>query len=268
MGHAGTLDPMATGLLIIGVEKATRLLGYLALSDKAYEATIRLGISTITDDAEGEVATAVGVVGLVEAEIETAMAELRGEIFQVPAAVSAIKVGGVRSYKRVRAGESVALSERAVSIRRFDALDRKELRVDGVACVDLRVLVECSSGTYVRALAADLGGALGGGAHLRNLRRTAIGSFELAEARPPEAVTTLLSPAEALRDYPAVTVGDGAAAELSRSGRLLGGSTGPDPTFDGPLRVLDGSGRLLAVAERRDGHLRPVVVLPPPAPAG
>ena len=183
VGHAGTLDPMATGLLIIGVEKATRLLGYLALSDKAYEATIRLGISTITDDAEGEVVTAVGAADLEEAEIEAAMAELRGDILQVPAAVSAIKVGGVRSYKRVRAGESVALSERAVSIRRFDALDRKELQVDGVACVDLKVLVECSSGTYVRALARDLGAALGVGGHLTTLRRTRVGTFTLDEAQ-------------------------------------------------------------------------------------
>lgn len=226
VGHAGTLDPMATGLLIIGVEKATRLLGYLALSDKAYEATIRLGISTITDDAEGEVVTAVGAPDLDEAETEAAMAELRGDILQVPAAVSAIKVGGVRSYKRVRAGESVALSERAVSIRRFDALDRKELQVDGVACVDLKVLVECSSGTYVRALARDLGAALGVGGHLTTLRRTRVGTFTLDEAQ------TLDEAERQLRTMPldrvvhtsfATLIVTEAQAALVRHGRRLEG---------------------------------------------
>ncbi|HJY46574.1 MAG TPA: tRNA pseudouridine(55) synthase TruB, partial [Propionibacteriaceae bacterium] len=151
VGHAGTLDPMATGVLIVGVEKATRLLGYLALSDKAYEATIRLGIGTITDDAEGEVITTMGAADLDEAEIEAAMARLRGDILQVPAAVSAIKIDGVRSYRRVRAGQSVELSERPVTIRRFELLGRRELDVDGLSCVDLVVVVECSSGTYVRA---------------------------------------------------------------------------------------------------------------------
>ena len=179
VGHAGTLDPMATGVLIVGVEKATRLLGYLALSDKVYEATIRLGIGTITDDAEGEVVTAAGAADLDEAEIEAAMAKLRGDILQVPAAVSAIKINGVRSYRRVRAGQSVELSERPVTIRRFDLLGRRELQVDGVACVDLRVVVECSSGTYIRALARDLGAALGVGGHLIALRRTRVGPFTL-----------------------------------------------------------------------------------------
>ena len=157
VGHAGTLDPMATGVLIVGVEKATRLLGYLALSDKVYEATIRLGIGTITDDAEGEVVMTAGAADLGEAEIEAAMARLRGDILQVPAAVSAIKINGVRSYRRVRAGQPVELSERPVTIRRFDLLGRRELEVDGVDCVDLSVVVECSSGTYIRALARDLG---------------------------------------------------------------------------------------------------------------
>ena len=130
VGHAGTLDPMATGVLIVGIEKATRLLGYLALSDKVYEATIRLGIGTITDDAEGEVVTTAGAADLDEAEIEAAMAKLRGDILQVPAAVSAIKINGVRSYRRVRAGQSVELSERPVTIRRFDLLGRRELEVE------------------------------------------------------------------------------------------------------------------------------------------
>jgi tRNA pseudouridine55 synthase len=160
VGHAGTLDPMATGVLIVGVEKATRLLGYLALSDKVYEATIRLGIGTITDDAEGEVIATVGAADLDNAEIEAAMAKLRGDILQVPAAVSAIKINGVRSYRRVRAGESVELSERPVTIRSFELLGRRAIELDGVGCVDLSVVVECSSRTYIRALARDLGAAL------------------------------------------------------------------------------------------------------------
>jgi tRNA pseudouridine55 synthase len=246
VGHAGTLDPMATGLLIIGVEKATRLLGYLALSDKAYEATIRLGISTITDDAEGEVVTAVGVVGLGEAEIEAAMAELRGEIFQVPAAVSAIKINGVRSYKRVRAGESVALSERAVSIRRFDALDRKELQVVGVACVDLKVLVECSSGTYVRALARDLGAALGVGGHLTTLRRTRVGTFTLDEAQTLDEAERQLRtlPLERVvhSSFAALTVTE-AQARYIRNGRRLAGVILPDST----TALLDPTGAFLAL---------------------
>ena len=125
VGHAGTLDPMATGVLVVGVEKATRLLGYLALSDKVYEATIRLGIGTITDDAEGEVVTTTGAADLGEADIEGAMVKLRGDILQVPAAVSAIKINGVRSYRRVRAGQTVELSERPVTIRRFELLGRR-----------------------------------------------------------------------------------------------------------------------------------------------
>jgi tRNA pseudouridine55 synthase len=186
VGHAGTLDPMATGVLLVGLEKATRLLGYLALSDKAYEATIRLGIGTITDDAEGEVITTASAAGLDNAEIEAAMAKLRGDILQVPAAVSAIKIDGVRSYRRVRAGESVELPERLVTIRRFELLGRRGVEVDGVGCIDLSVAVECSSGTYIRALARDMGAALGVGGHLTTLRRTRVGAFTLDEAQTLE----------------------------------------------------------------------------------
>jgi tRNA pseudouridine55 synthase len=186
VGHAGTLDPMATGVLIIGVEKATRLLGYLALEDKAYEATIRLGIATVTDDADGKAITAEGAADLGEAEIEAAMDDLRGDIFQVPAAVSAIKISGVRSYRRVRAGQSVELAARPVTVRRFDALDQQGVEVDTVSCIDLKVIVECSSGTYVRALARDLGAALGVGGYLARLRRTRVGTFTLDDAQTLE----------------------------------------------------------------------------------
>jgi tRNA pseudouridine55 synthase len=181
VGHAGTLDPMATGVLIIGIGRATRLLGYLTLSDKSYEATIRLGISTITDDAEGEVIAAGGAAGLADAEIEGAMAKLRGDILQVPSAVSAIKINGIRSYRRVRAGQTVELPERPVTIGKFDLLRRRRLLANGVPCIDLDVVVECSSGTYVRALARDLGAVLGVTGHLTTLRRTRVGPFGIGE---------------------------------------------------------------------------------------
>src|SRR5688500_15621892 len=150
VGHAGTLDPMATGVLIVGVEKATRLLGYLALSDKAYEATIRLGISTITDDAEGEViATVGGAADLDDADIEAAMAKLRGDILQVPAAVSAIKINGVRSYRRVRDGEAVELSERPAGIRTFDLFGRLDMQGDGGGGVDVRAVAGRTAGASI-----------------------------------------------------------------------------------------------------------------------
>jgi tRNA pseudouridine55 synthase len=233
VGHAGTLDPMATGLLIIGVEKATRLLGYLALSDKVYEATIRLGIATITDDAEGEVVTAVGAAGLGEAEIEAAMAELRGDILQVPAAVSAIKINGVRSYRRVRAGQSVELSERPVTIRRFDLRDHRELEAAGVICVDLGVVVECSSGTYIRALARDLGAALGVGGHLTTLRRTRVGAFTLDTAQTLEEAERGLRimPLDRVvrSSFPTLTVNETQAGQI-RNGRRLAGVILPEGT--------------------------------------
>jgi tRNA pseudouridine55 synthase len=246
VGHAGTLDPMATGVLVVGVEKATRLLGYLALSDKVYEATIRLGIGTITDDAEGEVVTAVGAGDLGEANIEAAMAKLRGDILQVPAAVSAIKIDGVRSYRRVRAGQAVELSERPVTIRRFDLLGRRELEVDGVACVDLSVVIECSSGTYVRALARDLGAALGEGGHLAALRRTRVGAFTLDKAQTLEEAEGGLSimPLDRVvrTSFPTATVSE-TQAGLIRNGRRLAGVIFPD----GTSALLDEAGHFLAL---------------------
>ena len=246
VGHAGTLDPMATGVLIVGVEKATRLLGYLTLSDKVYEATIRLGIGTITDDAEGEVVTTTGATDLDEAEIEAAMARLRGDILQVPAAVSAIKINGVRSYRRVRAGESVELSERPVTIRRFDLLGRRGLEVDGVGCVDLSVVVECSSGTYVRALARDLGAALGVGGHLTSLRRTRVGAFTLDEAQTLEEAERRLRimPLDRVvrSSFPTLTVNETQADQI-RNGRRLADVILPDAT----TALLDEAGHFLAL---------------------
>jgi tRNA pseudouridine55 synthase len=246
VGHAGTLDPLATGVLVLGIDKATRLLGYLASSDKTYEATIRLGIATITDDAEGEVVTAGGAADIDQVQIEAAMGGLRGDILQVPAAVSAIKINGIRAYRRVRDGQSVELAERPVSIGRFDALDRKELQVDGVACIDLNVLVECSSGTYVRALARDLGASLGVGGHLTTLRRTRVGTFTLDAAQTLDEAERQLSimPMDraARASFATLTVTEAQAGYI-RNGRKLAGVILPNH----PTALLDPEGAFLAL---------------------
>jgi tRNA pseudouridine55 synthase len=153
VGHAGTLDPMATGVLVLGIGRATRLLGHLALTDKAYDATIRLGATTVTDDAEGELVEQRDAAAVTDDQLAAAMTALTGELQQVPSSVSAVKVDGVRSYARVRAGQSVELAARAVTVSRFELRERRGN--------DLDVTVECTSGTYVRALARDLGAALG-----------------------------------------------------------------------------------------------------------
>ncbi|MCW2569085.1 MAG: tRNA pseudouridine synthase [Mycobacterium sp.] len=178
VGHAGTLDPMATGILILGIGRATRLLGHLALTDKTYLATIRLGATTVTDDAEGDFLVTTDAGNVTDEQIAAAIADLTGDIEQIPSSVSAIKVDGVRSYAKVRAGQEVDLAARPVTVSRFALLER---RGD-----DLDVEVDCSTGTYVRALARDLGQALQVGAHLTALRRTRVGSFDLASARSLE----------------------------------------------------------------------------------
>ncbi|MGW2220149.1 tRNA pseudouridine(55) synthase TruB, partial [Nonomuraea sp. NPDC001684] len=179
VGHAGTLDPMATGVLVIGVEKATRLLGHLALTEKVYEATIRLGVSTNTDDAEGETVATASAAEVGAAEVHKGVEALTGAIMQVPPQVSAIKVNGQRAYKMARAGEEVALAARPVTVYGFDVLD---IRAAGDV-VDVDAVVTCSSGTYIRALARDLGAALGVGGHLTSLRRTRVGPYDLSLAR-------------------------------------------------------------------------------------
>lgn len=183
VGHAGTLDPMATGVLVIGIGRATRLLGHLTLAHKSYRATIRLGLATLTDDAEGEVTARPGAVDIAPQTIDAELAELTGEIMQVPSTVSAIKVDGKRSYARVRSGESVELAARPVTVTRFELISRHDASVDGVPVVDLDVEVDCSSGTYIRALARDLGTAVGSAGHLTVLRRTTVGPFGVDRAR-------------------------------------------------------------------------------------
>jgi tRNA pseudouridine55 synthase len=256
VGHSGTLDPGASGLLLLGVGRVTRLLRFLTALGKSYEGELVLGTETTTLDAAGEVSARHDMAGVTLAEVRTAAAGFVGDILQVPPMVSALKVGGRRLHELARAGIEVERVPRPITIGRIDVESTDDPVVFTLA-------VDCSSGTYIRTLAADLGQALGGGAHLRNLRRTAIGTFTLREARPPEAVSGLLSPAEALRDYPSVTLDDEGAAVLARSGRLVVPDAAAQAQAQGPFRVLDGSGRLLAVAEERDGRLRPAVVLPP-----
>jgi tRNA pseudouridine55 synthase len=186
VGHAGTLDPMATGVLVLGVNKATRLLTFLVGCDKTYTATIRLGQSSITDDAEGEVTASTPADGVTAGALRRAVLALTGDIDQVPSAVSAIKVNGERSYARVRAGEDVELPARPVTVHRFEVLATRRAEADGLPVLDVDVEVEVSSGTYVRALARDLGAALGVGGHLTALRRTRVGSFTLEQAHTLE----------------------------------------------------------------------------------
>lgn len=178
VGHAGTLDPMATGVLVLGIERATKILGLLTATSKSYSATIRLGQATSTEDAEGELLQSVSAVQVTDQAIEAALARLRGDISQVPSTVSAIKIGGRRSYQLAREGQAVELAARPVRIDRFQVLAAR--RTEGL--IDLDVEVDCSSGTYIRALARDLGDALGVGGHLTSLRRTRVGRFDLSHA--------------------------------------------------------------------------------------
>lgn len=263
VGHAGTLDPMATGVLLVGVNKATRLLTYLVGCDKEYTATVRLGIATTTEDAEGEVTHAPGAVGLSDDAIADAVRTLTGRLEQVPSSVSAIKVDGRRSYERVRAGEAVALAARPVDVTVFEVLDRRDIttEVPGTASapipvVDLDVRVVVSAGTYVRALARDLGAALGCEGHLTALRRTRVGDFRVADATsldrlararedapPGESGLPIVSLADA-----AVTVMPRRDLEAIEAGKLvLGQSITPSGHGGHTAAVHDGT--LIAILE-------------------
>ena len=260
VGHAGTLDPMATGVLVVGINRATRLLGHLTLTAKSYAATIRLGISTVSDDVDGDVTEARGVPALSAEQLEAALGSFRGDIQQVPAAVSAIKVDGVRSYARVRAGQPVTVAARPVRIDRLDLAARRDLVVDGISVVDLDVLVECSSGTYVRALARDLGALLGTGGHLTALRRLRVGPFDLAEAQTLEQAEddlALIGPSQvARRCFATVTVNDDQAAAVRVGRRLTGLRLPAEPTA-----LLTADDEFLALY-RTDGEgARPEAVL-------
>ena len=254
VGHAGTLDPMATGVLVLGVGRATRLLGYLTADDKAYQATIRLGQKTVTDDAEGEVVAEASCAALDEGAVRAAVSALTGEIDQVPSAVSAVKIDGKRSYARVRAGEDVQLPARRVRVDRFDVTAFRRPSPDRI---DLDVSVLCSSGTYVRALARDVGSALGVGGHLTALRRTRSGGIDLSMSRTLEELAESYAPvplADAVRSsFPARVVGPDLATAV-RHGRPL-----PLGEETGPTGVFDEDGTVLALMEPRDGRLRVAV---------
>jgi tRNA pseudouridine55 synthase len=256
VGHAGTLDPMATGVLVLGVGRATRLLGHLMTGTKGYDATIRLGAASTTDDAEGELLAVVDATSLGSDQVATALEQFVGDIEQRPSAVSAIKVDGQRAYARVRAGEEVELAARSVRVHRLDV---GAVRV-AAPYVDVDVSLSCSAGTYVRAIARDLGAALGVGGHLTALRRTRVGEFTLDEARTLEqleqAYRPVPLPAAARRAFPAVDLDD-ETARLVRHGRSLPGFTLPPGKA---VALFDPDGFFLALYEQRGPDAAAVAV--------
>lgn len=293
VGHAGTLDPMATGVLVLGINKATRLLTWITDHSKRYEAQVRFGVETTTEDAEGEVTSAKGCDGLGNEEIEAVLSRFRGTISQVPSAVSAIKVNGKRAYARVRAGEDVKLEPREVEISLLEAQGqprshRVEYALEGksthVNCVDLNVVVECSAGTYIRALARDLGNALGCGAHLISLRRTRVGEFsidcahtlqsldEAAVQSGGEAPLPLTTLSDAAREmFPCLTLSEAEAGAFShgQAPRREAGEVlrfveehfpGTQPGEYGPIAACRGDGEVLGLLKIIDNRFATVLV--------
>jgi len=267
VGHAGTLDPAATGVLVIGVEWSTRLLTFLSGHDKAYEATIRFGRSTVTDDAEGETLQVADPSGVTNEAIAAAVAPLTGAIRQVPSAVSAVKVAGQRAYARVRAGEDVALEPRSVTVRTFDVGPVRFGRMpDQTPWCEVDAYLEVSAGTYIRALARDLGAALDTGAHLTALRRTRSGPFALSDATPLALLESmgglggrLLPPGDIVSTFlTSVTVADDIAVRIRHGQRVEGHGTG-----QAVLAVRDTGGDLVAVADDTGLVLRYLAVAPP-----
>ncbi|WP_286346745.1 tRNA pseudouridine(55) synthase TruB [Frondihabitans sucicola] len=262
VGHAGTLDPMATGLLVTGINSSTRLLTFLVGLDKTYAATIRLGVSTASDDADGEVVTVTDASSVDEPSLLRGIEALTGDILQVPTTVSAIKVDGKRAYALAREGVEVELTARPVTVTRFELLARRDVVVDGSAVVDLDVIVDCTSGTYVRALARDLGGGLGVGGHLTALRRTRIGPFDVADAAelegvdvaahllPPSGVARRLFDVFEMTAQQTIDLGHGKKLPVVRS---------DDP---GPIAAITPDGRLAGLVSVTRGIVRPIVNFP------
>ncbi|MEV4917140.1 tRNA pseudouridine(55) synthase TruB [Streptomyces tirandamycinicus] len=261
VGHAGTLDPMATGVLVLGVQKATKLLGHLALTEKEYLGTVRLGQTTVTDDAEGEVTSSADASGIPRDAIEAGVAELTGAIMQVPSKVSAIKIDGRRSYARVRGGEEFDIPARPVTVSQFTVHDvREAVAADGTPVTDLVVSVVCSSGTYVRALARDLGAGLGVGGHLTALRRTRVGPYRLEAARTIDQLQEELT---------VMPIGEAAAAAFPRwdvderrARLLLNGVRLDMPDYGGrsPVAVFGPGERFLALVEEHRGKAKSLAV--------
>ncbi|MGI8433937.1 MAG: tRNA pseudouridine(55) synthase TruB [Nocardioidaceae bacterium] len=259
VGHAGTLDPMATGVLVLGVGRGTRLLGHLALSTKAYVATMRLGQSTVTDDAEGDLLGEHDASGVTDPAITATVRELVGDLLQTPSSVSAIKVDGQRAYKRVRAGDEVRLAPRPVRVTRFDVL---AVRRRG-GFVDVDVDVECSTGTYVRALARDVGDRLGVGGHLTALRRTRVGPYPLESAFGLESLSDRV--AEELPVVPLVQAAhDNFATHVLSDDQVVAVRNGRAVTTDlgatGPVAVFDAGGEFLALYEHKGEIAKAVAV--------
>jgi len=258
IGHAGTLDPMATGLLVLGVEGATRLLTFIVGLDKTYEATIRLGVATDTDDADGQVIATTEVTDVADDAISREIAGLTGLISQVPSTFSAIKVDGRRAYDRARSGEDVQLASREVTVSRFDIVQTR--RGDGV--IDLDVVVDCSSGTYIRALARDLGAALGVGGHLTALRRTHVGPFAVAGAAgvddladaptldPATAAAAVLGRLEVTADE---------ARDLRHGKRLVGAASRLETS---PTAAVGPDGTLIGIVEKRGADVKSAMNMP------
>ncbi|MEU9970658.1 tRNA pseudouridine(55) synthase TruB [Streptomyces malaysiensis] len=282
VGHAGTLDPMATGVLVIGVEKATRLLGHLALTEKEYRATIRLGQTTVTDDAEGEITASDGATGIDPAAVRAGIEELTGDIQQVPSKVSAIKIDGKRSYARAREGEEFTIPARPVTVSSFVLHDRREGKAeDGTTVLDLDVTVVCSSGTYIRALARDLGAGLGVGGHLTALRRTRVGPYGLDAARTLERLEESLEimpiaeaaaaafPRWDVDAHQARLLGNGVRIDMPTGERAGEGTPGPGEQpgpgpvagqGQGPVAVFGPEGRFLALVEESKGKAKSLAV--------
>ncbi|WNZ08303.1 tRNA pseudouridine(55) synthase TruB [Streptomyces sp. 11x1] len=262
VGHAGTLDPMATGVLVLGVEKATKLLGHLALTEKEYLGTIRLGQTTVTDDAEGEITASVDASKVTRDAVDAGVAELTGQIMQVPSKVSAIKIDGVRSYKRARDGEDFEIPARPVTVSSFAVYDvREAVAEDGTPVLDLVVSVVCSSGTYIRALARDLGTGLGVGGHLTALRRTRVGPYKLDSARTLDQLQqelTVMPVAEAAAAaFPRWDVDEKRARLLLNGVRL---EMPEEYTDRGATAVFDPTGRFLALVESQKGKAKSLAV--------
>ncbi|MFJ7049655.1 tRNA pseudouridine(55) synthase TruB [Streptomyces sp. NPDC101112] len=262
VGHAGTLDPMATGVLVLGVEKATKLLGHLALTEKEYLGTIRLGQTTVTDDAEGEITASVDASKVTRDAVDSVVAKLTGDIMQVPSKVSAIKINGVRSYKRARDGEDFDIPARPVTVSSFAVYDiRDAVAEDGTPVLDLVVSVVCSSGTYIRALARDLGADLGVGGHLTALRRTRVGPYKLDSARTldqlQEELTVMPIAEAAAAAFPRWDV------DTKRARLLLNGVRLEMPeeyAGAGAVAVFDADGRFLALVENLKGKAKSLAV--------
>jgi tRNA pseudouridine55 synthase len=262
VGHAGTLDPMATGVLVLGVEKATKLLGHLALTEKEYLGTIRLGQTTLTDDAEGEITSSTDASKVARDGIDAGIAKLTGDIMQVPSKVSAIKINGVRSYKRARDGEDFDIPARPVTVSSFSVYDvRDAVADDGTPVFDLVVSVVCSSGTYIRALARDLGADLGVGGHLTALRRTRVGPYKLDSARTLDQLQ---------KELTVMPLAEAAAAAFprwdvdARRARLLTNGVRLDMPDEykgaGAVAVFGPERRLLALVEEHKGKAKSLAV--------